>query len=437
MTFLRKWLAALLCVLLCMGTGLACAQEESGLPLAQAVLHEMIAGEYAAVVSRFDDTMAAALDEAGLADARNSITALLGEVTGVRAMQEDAASRSVVLLLEHERGSAAFTLVMDEANRIAGMSIAPQSMTQPAPERTLAQGVRAVEVTLFEDSARALRGELLIPAQAGDDTPYVVMAHGSGPSDMDATIGANKPFRDLSYDLAALGVGSLRFDKITYAHPEYPVETIDQEYLEPVGEALRVLRQETGARRVYLLGHSEGGMITPYLVNVCGFDGGISMAGTPMELWEISYAQNLALLQLMPEAGTQAVYAQLETECAKGERLAQMTDEEAAQTTVFGMGGVYLRHMARMDQAQMVLESRKPFLFLWGEKDVQVSEAAFEAWRDRLGAGYTYIRYPALNHLFVPAAQGETIANVQTAYLTPGSVDAQVAADIAAWLKDN
>jgi len=434
---MKKWLSAALCVLLCMGAGLACAKEESYIPLAQAVLQEMIAGEYAAVASRFDSAMAAAIDEAGLGDAWNSVTAQLGAVTGVQAMQEEAASRSAVLLLEHERGSAAFTLVFDGMNRIAGMSIAPQGIAQPAPERTLAQGVCAVEVTLFAGSARALRGELLIPAQAGENTPYVVMAHGSGPSDMDATIGANKPFRDLAYDLAALGVGSLRFDKITYAHPEYPVETIDQEYLEPVGEALRVLKQETGTCRVYLLGHSEGGMITPYLVNACGFVGGISMAGTPLELWEISYAQNLALLELMPEAGTQAVYAQLEMECAKGERLAQMTDEETAQTTVFGMDGVYLRHMARMDQAQIVLKSGKPFLFLWGEKDVQVSEAAFEAWRERLGERYTYIRYPALNHLFVPAAQGETIANIQTAYQTPGCVDAQVAADIAAWMENN
>lgn len=434
---MKKWLTAVLCALLCMSAGLSCAQEESYLPLAQTVLHEMIAGEYAQIASRFDSAMAAAIDEAGLADAWNSVTAQLGAVTGVQAIKEDAASRSAVLLLEHEHGSAVFMLVFDGMRRIAGMSIVPQSAAQPAPDRMLAQGVRAVEVTLFADSARALRGELLIPAQAGEDTPYVVMAHGSGPSDMDETIGANKPFRDLAYDLAALGVGSLRFDKITYAHPEYPVKTIDQEYLEPVGEALRVLRQETGARRVYLLGHSEGGMITPYLVDACGFDGGISMAGTPLELWEISYAQNLALLELMPEADSQVVRAQLSMECAKGERLAQMSDEEAAQTTVFGMDGVYLRHMARMDQAQIVLKSGKPFLFLWGEKDVQVSEAAFEEWRKRLGSEYAYIRYPALNHLFVPAGDGETIANIQTAYQTPGCVDAQVAADIAAWMENN
>ena len=113
-----------------------------------------------------------------------------------------------------------------------------------------------------------------------------------------------------------------------------------------------------------------------------------------------------------------------------------MSDEEADGTVVFGVSAIYQRHMAMMDQTQIAKESGKPFLFLWGEKDVQVSREAYEAWQERLGqdARFAYKTYPGLNHLFVTAEAGETIANVQQAYQAPKTVDAQVAQDIAAWL---
>ena len=314
-----------------------------------------------------------------------------------------------------------------------------QQRALKAAQRTLPEGVLAQTVTLFEGTDHALSGELIMPAGADETTPYVIFAHGSGPSDMDETIGANKPFRDLAYDLAALGVGSLRHDKITYSHPQHPCETVEQEYLEPAREAIRILREMTAAQRVYLIGHSEGGMLTPYLVDQCGFDGGISLAGTPLELWEISMAQNLAVIALMPQDQQPALLAQIEPERDKGILLSQMSEEEAKTQTVFGMPGTYLWHMARMDQAQIAAQSGKPFMFLWGDADFQVERAAFEAWQERLGASerYAYIVYPGLNHLFMPAGEDDSILNAQAAYAQPKQVDRRVADDIAAWIFAN
>lgn len=316
---------------------------------------------------------------------------------------------------------------------LTGCALAEQVM-----ERALPQDVSAKAVTLFAGSDHELSGELLAPADAEPNTPYVVFAHGSGPSDMDETIGGCKPLRDLAYDLAALGVGSLRYDKITYVHPYLPYETVDQEYLLPVGEALRVLREETEAARAYLIGHSEGGMLTPYLVDACGFDGGVALAGTPLQLWEISYAQNLALLSLLPpEYSAQLPLVEAERERAL--RLAGMSEEEArAEAPVFGMPALYLWHMAQMDQARIAEESGKPFLFLWGDRDFQVDRAAFDAWQARLGDGprYAYRIYEGLNHLFMPAGENDSILSAMEAYNEPKHMDTRVAADIAAWIAD-
>ena len=380
--------------------------------------------------------MAAAVDAAALNSAWVSVTAQLGAVTGVAAAQEDVPSRTAALLLTHEAGQTMLVAVYDEVGRIAGLSITPQLQAMQAIARELPGGVTAQRVTLFPGTQRELAGELLIPAGADKNTPYAVLAHGSGPSDMDETVGACKPLRDLAYDLAALGVGSLRFDKITYACPQYPVETVEQEYLEPVREALAVLKNSVEADRVILIGHSQGGMLAPYLVEACGFDGGVALAGTPWQLWEISYAQNLALIALMPEEQREILTMQVEAEREKALRLAQMTDEEAAQVTVFGVSAVYQRYLAKMDQAQIARDSGKPFLFLWGESDFQVEREAFDAWRERLGEDVRFVcrTYPGLNHLLMPAGENDSIAAAQAAYREMKVMDKQVAADIAAWI---
>ena len=429
-------LAALMIAALC-----ACgaAAEEEGLAArATAVYEALAAGDYAQVAARFDETMAQMLDEDALAQAMQGVYAQLGAMTGAQVVQTDEALCAAALLVAHENGQSALQMTFDSEGRLSGMVLSPlpQSDAAQALSRELPEGAQASEVALFPGTARELGGELIVPAGAGEETVYVVFVHGSGPSDRDESVGANKPFRDLAYDLAALGVGSLRFDKITYAAPGWqPMETIDDEYLQPVAEALAVLRERTGAKRVYLVGHSEGAMLAPYLVEQCGFDGGIALAGTPKQLWEISWAQNVAMLDMLEGDAREVAQAQLDAEAERAKTLADMSDEEAESATVFGVSAVYLRHMARMDQAQIAKDSGKPFLFLWGTADVQVDFAAFTAWNERLGDGpFTYTVYPGLNHLFIPAQEGENIMNVMEAYGVPSRVDERVAQDIASWI---
>ena len=435
MKTIRRVVSALALAAMLLCAQAAPAQESELASHALEVYEWLKTGQHAQVAARLDETMGSFIDEAALAASMESMLQKMGAMTGATVAQTDETERAAVLLVAHEKGQTVFQVAFDGEWRISGLYIQPlPGQAQPLANE-LPEGARSEQVTLLAGTPRELAGEIVIPAGAGEDTAYVVFAHGSGPSDMDETVGANKLFRDLAYDLAALGVGSLRFDKITFAAPDWPIETVEQEYLEPVAEALGVLRAKTQARRVYLAGHSEGGMIAPYLVAECGFDGGIALAGTPRQLWEISWAQNLALLELMEEGQREALAAQVEEQARLALTLADMTDEEAKETAVFGMSAVYLRHMARMDQAEIARESGKPFLFLWGTADVQVDIAAFMEWNERLGDGpYTYMVYDGLNHLFIPAQEGENLMNLMEAYNVPSRVDERIARDIAAWI---
>lgn len=77
--------------------------------------------------------------------------------------------------------------------------------------------MRTLPITVAADADYPLPGLLTLPDGAGP-FPAVLLVHGSGPQDRDEAVGPNRPFRDLAVGLAALGVASLRYDKIGRAH---------------------------------------------------------------------------------------------------------------------------------------------------------------------------------------------------------------------------
>lgn len=423
---MKKLIACLLTLALAALPALA----EDVSPAEQAVrdvLNGFLTEDYDAVWQLLDAEAQQAVSPQALEQVWQQQLAALGPYQDAQfAAQGDAAAA----LLVHENGRQQLTVTLGEDGKVHGLNLNTVPDAAEPAARALPEGVTATAVTLFEGTERELTGELLAPADP--DAPYAILIHGSGPSDLNESVGAVQPFRDLAYDLAENGVGSLRFDKITYTHPELGADTVVQEYLEPVTEALRVLRARLDGNRIYALGHSEGGMLMPWLVSECGFDGGAALAGTPKQLWEISYEQNLAILPSLPEAQQASLQKDIEAERARAESLQALDDGE----TVFGLPAGYLKHMATLDELALAQSCEKPLLFLWGDADFQVSREDFDAWREGLGDGerFAYIVYPGLNHLFMPAQEGDGIASAAQVYARPAQMDPGVARDIAAWM---
>src|SRR5688572_6335097 len=107
-----------------------------------------------------------------------------------------------------------------------------------------------------------------MPAGAGP-FPAVVLVHGSGSNDRDTSIGPNKPFRDLAEGLASRGLAVLRYDKRTRTHASRIARlrdfTVKEETVDDAMAAVKKLRETPGIRadRVFVLGHSLGGMLAP------------------------------------------------------------------------------------------------------------------------------------------------------------------------------
>lgn len=127
----------------------------------------------------------------------------------------------------------------------------------------------------FEGARGApLAGTLTLPA-AGDRVPALLLIQGSGPTDRD---GNQRPhlvpdlLKELAHLLAGLGIASLRCDKrgmgaVAASLPTEPALLADfvrwEHFVEDAGLALAVLasQERVDARRVGVLGHSEGGLI--------------------------------------------------------------------------------------------------------------------------------------------------------------------------------
>lgn len=175
-------------------------------------------------------------------------------------------------------------------------------------------------------------------------------------------------------------------------------------------------------------------MLMPWLVAECGFDGGVALAGTPRTLWEVSYAQNLAVLDTLTGEQRDAAEAQIAAERERAENLDALDDGE----TLFGVPVKYQRSIAELDEIALALDAGVPMLFLWGEADFQIGREDFDAWKEGLGESeqFTFISYPGLNHLFMQAQEGDDLSNAAEVYARQAQMDPRVAADIAAWLAD-
>lgn len=294
-------------------------------------------------------------------------------------------------------------------------------------------------VTLGYDPEKQLNGLLTLP-RGVERPPVAVLVQGSGPNGMDSLIGAsdNRPFADLAHGLAEQGIAVLRYDKRSYAYPE-DVTDIQTEYLYDVREAVRLLQADgrVDGQRLYLIGHSQGGMMGPLLLTENPeFKGFVSMAGTlrrlediVMEQSETMMAQDTGLTQAEKEAvlsGTRADVA----------RIKSLTAQRAASADVLiqGYPERYWQSINAMDARALAEDLEVPMLILQGKNDFQVLyESDYALWQEALAGrdDVTFQAYDGLSHVFMPGSRERFEGAV---YDPPAHVEPRVIADIAAWI---
>ncbi len=155
------------------------------------------------------------------------------------------------------------------------------------------------KIVIGAETNYPLNGILTIPDETNGLFPAVVLVHGSGPSNMDEKIRKNYPFRDLAEGLSTKGIAVSRYDKRTFVYGKQMKNdtgiSVKEETIEDAILAAEFLRYDSriDPNKVFIVGHSLGGMLAPRIDAEGGhFAGIIIMAGTPRKLEEIMMDQN-------------------------------------------------------------------------------------------------------------------------------------------------
>ena len=322
-------------------------------------------------------------------------------------------------------------------------SLAEVALAAPARYKPPAYVVPAAfgerELTVGEGGAWPLPATLTLPAGRGP-FPAVVLVHGSGPNDRDETLGANKPFRDLAHGLASQGVAVLRYDKRTRRYPgkisRIPNFTVREETTDDALAAVRLLRQTAGvdAKRIYVLGHSLGGMLVPRIGAAdAGIAGFVVMAG-PTRPLEDAFARQYEYGALLDGRIDDAERAQIDDAKRQAARIKQLKagDTGSRETLLYAPPDYWL-DLRGYDPPQTALRLRRPMLILQGERDYNVTLDDFRNWQTTLNAQkeIEFKTYPKLDHLFY---EGEGAASGAD-YDRPRNIPGYVIDDIAAWIK--
>jgi dienelactone hydrolase len=268
--------------------------------------------------------------------------------------------------------------------------------------------------------------------------PAIVLVHGSGPQDRDESIGANKPFLDIARGLAAQGIAVLRYEKRTHARPQEFTGhgfSVDDETTNDAVLAVDALRKAPGVDpdRVFVLGHSQGGMLAPRIAAVSSHVAGLVLLAAPSRpLLDIVIEQNRRLAVLddgrTSDAERAAINALIEQV-----RLTRDPETDPATKTVLGQPAGYWRSVDAVDPVQEAEAVDLPMLVLQGARDIQVVDADWQGWKAAFhdDPKMTFKLYDKHNHLGI-AGEGEgSLAEYQKA----GHVDAQLIDDTAAWIK--
>jgi len=416
--------------------------------LAKSLTQQLAARQFDPIIAHFDETMTSAMPSDKLAGFWDGLIGQVGAFQSItRTRTQEVQGYQVVLVTsKFEKSTLDVKWVFDAKSRVAGFFVVPSEPEVPwsAPDYAKPGNFHERPVTVGAGHWQ-LPGTLTLP-NGGGRFPAVVLVQGSGPHDQDEAIGPNKPFKDLAWGLASENIAVLRYNKRTL---QYAKElkaavanlTVNDETVDDARAAVALLAQqpEIDPKRIFVLGHSLGGMLAPRIAQgdaqVAGL---IIMAGTtrPLEKVIVEQLNYIASLNgpITPEAHKQIDAAE---QAAKEIESPNLTASQMIDVLGAKIPGSYFLDLRGYQPAEVAAQLKIPMLILRGERDYQVTSEDFDGWKKALAGkpDVTLKVYPGLFHLFMPSSSPGTGLGTPADYQKPGHVVQPVIEDIASWIE--
>ena len=285
------------------------------------------------------------------------------------------------------------------------------------------------------DGQTKLAGTLTLPEGLGP-FPAVVFIGGSGPTDRDGSIAGHKPFLVLADFLTRRGVAVLRYDKrgIGQSTGDSQQASMD-DLIRDAQAAVQYLnsRKEVDAKRLGVLGHSEGGIIAASVATRSKEVNWLVLLATPATTGErtlLKQSELIARIGGLPEEqidrsqqfdrmAYQAVRetkstAQLESklnDLIEKSGLGAAMPPAAIKAQMVMMTTPWFRQFLDLDPEPLLEKLQIPVLALNGDRDLQVDaedtvpllRGAYEKSGNK---DFTVVEVQGVNHLFQKAQSG-------------------------------
>lgn len=270
-----------------------------------------------------------------------------------------------------------------------------------------AEGVPAGEPIEAPGPQGSLSGTLL---RAGEGAPVALIIPGSGPTDRDGNNPsglAAAPYRLLAEALAERGIATVRIDKRGMFASKAAIADANAvtipDYVADTAAWVAAARKATGASCVWLIGHSEGGLVAlaaaQEVPDLCGL---VLVAAPGRPLGDVMKAQlraNPGNFVILPSA--EAAIDRL----AAGQRVDPATLPAALQGLFAPALQGYFISLLSYDPADLAAQVKLPLLIVQGGRDLQVTVADAERMAAANPAAKLVV-LPDLNHVLKDVAEG-------------------------------
>lgn len=421
-------------------TLVGCTQKETTLELTDenikqvttTIAEAFINSEFKNIPQYLNKEMKEELTIEKLNQSWNSVTENLGSYQSMEVKVHRLEDRDLgYAYLTFKDGSLKIALSFDE-----NMKIKRMNMNYPKETITAVTTKDYIEKNVQVGVDEMLNGMLTLPVGV-ENPPIVILVQGSGVSNLNEEAYALKPFEDIAHGLAKEGIASIRYDKRYYDYPEWDGArevSLRWEYFYDFASVTHQLENmPVDHNQIYLVGHSQGGMLAPRLAyEHPEIKGIISLAGTPRGLEEVSKDQQYdALIAL--GANEKMIEGSMELADKFIEEVKNLTEETATDKVTNGLPLSYWYEMKQSRAKNFMNELKCDVLILQGEDDFQVYfDKDYPEW-EKLTTGMSNVQmksYAGLSHFFTPSIEKTT-----DDYNIPASFDEQVIKDMASWIK--
>lgn len=395
-------------------------------------------GKYDTAHLYFDETEQAKISVENLKQIWASIKGKFGSVKSLEAIQSKVQGEffSVVVEGKFENADQNFILGFNKAEKLVGLYMPPKLATYALP--SYADTAKYQEKSVYLNTPGHQLAAIITTPRNVSNFPIIVLVHGSGPSDMDETIGANKPFKDLAVGLAAKGIASIRYVKRTLLYPNDFTKsfTTKEEVTDDALAAVAMAKTIKGAdtKNIYLFGHSLGGMLAPQIAASAPELNGIILAAAPArKLTDVIIEQNKYFFDLAKDT-TSAGKKQFDEVVAdiSKSRISELGNMKP-DSVIIGLPVSYWVNLNKYDQVAVAKKLNKRIFVVQGGNDFQVSKQDYDLWDVALNKkkNVSLKFYPDLNHLL--SSQTEKGSTAQ--YQVPSNVSEKLIEDLALWIK--